>query len=34
MNDEQRETLEWSLVCLVAFLLGVAAITQHPEWFG
>jgi hypothetical protein len=34
VTDEERETLNWALVCLLAFLIGMAAIAQHPEWFG
>jgi hypothetical protein len=34
MNDEERETLCWSLICLVVFLVACDVITRHPEWFG
>jgi hypothetical protein len=33
MTDEEWDTL-WGLLCLVAFLVGLAALLQHPEWFG
>jgi len=33
MTDEEHETLCWSLVCLVVFLVTVDLIVRHPDWF-
>jgi hypothetical protein len=34
MTDEQYLALQVSIVCVLLFVVSVAAITQHPNWFG
>ncbi len=33
MTEEEHETLCWSFVCLVVFLVTVDLIVRHPDWF-
>jgi hypothetical protein len=34
MTDERYVALLLWTICVLCFACGVAAITQHPEWFG
>jgi len=34
MSDESYVALLLWTICVLSFACGVAAITQHPEWFG
>jgi hypothetical protein len=34
MNDDSYLALQVGILCTLLFLVGVAAVTQHPEWFG
>jgi uncharacterized membrane protein len=33
MTDQEIEALSWALVGLVALVIAVGALSQHPEWF-
>lgn len=34
MTDETYVTLLLWMICTLSFMCGVAALTEHPEWFG
>jgi hypothetical protein len=34
MSDERYLVLLLWTICVLTFACGIAAITQHPEWFG
>jgi len=33
MNDSQYLALQASVICVLFFILGNAALIEHPEWF-
>jgi hypothetical protein len=33
MNDSEYLALQASIICVLFFVLGNAAIIEHPEWF-
>lgn len=33
MSDGEYTALQLWIICVLAFLIGAAAVTQHPEWF-
>lgn len=33
MNDSEYLALQASIICVLFFILGNAAIIEHPEWF-
>jgi hypothetical protein len=34
MTNSDYLTLQLGIICALLFLVGVAAVTEHPEWFG
>jgi hypothetical protein len=34
VTDDDYLAIQVGLVCMLLFLVGVTAVTQHPEWFG
>jgi len=34
VTEENYLALQVGLVCVLLFLVGVTAVTRHPEWFG
>jgi len=34
MSDDNYFMIQISIVCALSFLVGVTAISQHPQWFG
>ena len=34
MDDHAYFMLQLGIVCVLLFLVAVAAVTQHPQWFG
>jgi hypothetical protein len=33
MSDDDYLRLEVAIVCLLLFLVGLTAVSRHPEWF-
>jgi len=34
MSDNDQLALQVGIICVLLFLVGVTAITQHADWFG
>jgi hypothetical protein len=34
MTDNQYLAGQVGIICLLLFLVAVAAVSQHPQWFG
>jgi hypothetical protein len=34
MTDQQYLTGQVGIICVLLFLVAVAAVSQHPQWFG
>jgi hypothetical protein len=34
MTNSEYLTLQLGIICALLFLVGVTAVTEHPEWFG
>jgi len=34
MSNDKQTALLLGTICVLTFACGVAALTQHPEWFG
>jgi hypothetical protein len=34
MTDDNYLALQVGILCGLLFLVGVTAVTEHPEWFG
>jgi hypothetical protein len=34
MTNNDYLTLQLGIICALLFLVGVTAVTEHPEWFG
>ena len=34
MENDLYLTIQANVICLLLFLVGLAAVTQHPAWFG